>query len=422
MKAAISFTSVALAGVLAGYLGMRAKSASENAPALPAASAKVADAARVSPQAVDPDAGPAKHDLASLLKWCRQQEISGSRVEREIERLDKGELRALLVDLAGDGQADPQVSASTAGVAAKELFKREGAAAFDWVAGLDEGIRKAVYPRILEAALVSDPIAYKDRFEAYKKEYGGPAASAFIYPMIGGATERGAEDMIKLQEAYGDALKQYMVPVGTLPEDFDFHRFFTGLPASSNDSMRNTFLYWVAKDREAAWSGFKEVTKGGAPGTNSYFPALFDGVASVAGPAKAAEWLAPKLAELPDEQRARALGAFGMMGPLETQMVTAIMPLLESDSDRMTLAQRAVVASAGGSKAGVAALTALASDEQRTEVLLNHVRTFGYEKMPPASRDRFSGELEKLMEKVNLPEAMRNQVTGEIKARSGAGG
>ena len=72
--------------------------------------------------------------------------------------------------------------------------------------------------------------------------------------------------------------------------------------------------------------------------------------------------------------------------------------------------------------AGAAALTALASDQLRTEVLLNHVRTFGFDKMPPTSRNRLRGELEAMMENVKLPAAMRHQVTAEIEARGGGGG
>ncbi|WP_035601779.1 hypothetical protein [Haloferula sp. BvORR071] len=422
MKQAISFTGVAVAGALVGFLVMRAKSPTGgNPPVSPTTQSKVAGNAPASKTAADPDEGPAKHDLVSLLKWSRQHESSGNPVAREMERLDKGELRALLVDLARDEHADPQTSGISAQAAAKELFKREGAAAFDWVAGLGDGVRKALYPRILQAALEADPIAYKAKFDDYAKEFGEGAAKSFIYPMIGGATDRGAEDLIKLRETYGDLLNQFMLPTGTLPEDFDFHRFFTGMPPAFKEGMRNTFQYWSAKDREAAWSGFKELTNSGAAGAGGYFPCLFDGVAAVAGPAKAAEWLAPKLAELTSEQRNKALGYFGLNGTLEVETVRTLIPLLGNDADRMKLAQRAVAASSSGSPAGAAALAALDSDQRRTEVLLNHVRTFGFEKMPPSSRDRLRGVLETMMQTVKLPEAMRNQVTAEIESRSGGG-
>ena len=423
MKKAIPFTGVALAGALAGFLVMYGKDASggESSPAA-MGQARPVEQVQAIPPTANPDAGPAKHDFAALLKWSKQRESSGTLIAREMERLDKGELRALLIELAADAQGDLQRSGRALHFAAKELFKREGAAALEWADALDDGLRKKLYPRVLQAALESDAIAYKAKFDEYAKEFGDGVARSLIYPMIGGATERGAEDLIKLREVYGDALKQFMLPMGTLPDDFDFHRFFTGMTGSSiREGMGSTFQYWSAKDREAAWAGFKELSASGKPGVAGYFPCLFDGVAAVAGPAKAAEWLAPKLVELPEEQRSKALASFGLSGPLESETVATLIPLLGSEADRMKLAQRAVAASTSGSPAGAAALAALASDEQRADVLLNHVRTYGFEKMPPSSRNRLRGELEKMMETVKLPEAMRSQVTAEIEARSGGG-
>ena len=414
-----SLIAVATVGLLAGALygfgsaGQSATGGGTDSPqqARPAVKSVERDLSEPRRAAGKPD-GPARHDFAALRKWQLDRGPGNSGWQVQLERLDKGELRALLTDSVSDA---PTSDGGIMTAAAKELFRREGMAALDWGKSLPPDQRKTVMYFLLAAAVAEDPAQAKPWITEFREEIGSSNADSLIHKAIIGATSRGAEDLIKLKELYGDQIRSISFPQGALPEDFDFHRFFTGLPPSGNAGTLEAFQYWVAKDKEAAWSGFKELLDAQTKGSMTYFSSLFTGAAAVEGEAKAAEWLIPKLAGLSATDREKALSSFGFNGQVSVETVQALMPILTSDEDRRAFALRAMNPY-GNPAATIATLKGLPTEELRAEVLIANLQRSGIGKSPPTPQSQKTIDFfESAMEGAGLPPETRQRVRDSIK-------
>lgn len=416
MKKLLLVTTFLVAGFLAGIFAQRglAPQTGERDGGTPAAAA-----AKTSPrdEAAAMHAGGKKgagekHDLASLLRWRQMQDIGHAEQLREIERMEDTELKGLLTDFAArmtEAGEDKPALYAVIGMAAKELYKREGEAALAWAGSQEDG-RPMLLSALTSAAAYEDPVLALPWIERYQAEFGKDQFNTMVHEAVKGATSRGAEDLLKLKELYGDRLRGVQFPGGTFPEGFDFARFVSGMKGDFR--LQSTVQYWAATDKDAAWSGVKDSIAGELDRLQ-FLGALFSGVAIMEGDKQAAEWLLPKLDEIPAYKRDQAIRALRNQASMTPASIHAIMPLLRDEGERMTLA-KATITPFGGS--GLPALRCLASDDSREEALLGAAGDLSHylKRLPPAEKKRTTDNFTTMMNELKFSDERRQRVMGAL--------
>lgn len=348
------------------------------------------------------------HDFATLLKWRLLQDSGDPEQLREVERMDSAELKALLVDfgarLKQAGQEAGPMSRAIE-LAARELYQREGEAALVWASAQGSG-RQAVLSTMISVAAFNDPVLALPWIDRFQAEFGGSCMNTMANEAVKGATSRGADDLLKLRELYGDRLKRVAFPSGPFPEDFDFGRFVAAMKGDA--PLHSTVQHWASKDKEAAWLGIK-ASIGDGVGRLGGIGSVFAGVAMVDGDRRAAEWLLPRLAELPAEKRPEAIRALRGQGGLAPESLQAIMPLLRSDEERIILATASI---SPWSASGAAALQCLSSDELREEALISVAGAYGpaMKTMAPTQREKATKSFTTMMDELEFPDDRRERV------------
>lgn len=277
---------------------------------------------------------------------------------------------------------------------------------FDWM--LEERGAKSL------TMLASDPStgswdAMKWMGGRFRTEFGAGAITAFAHPAIQGATGRGAEELIQLKESYGDLLDGAGFPQGTYSEDFDFHRFVTSGMTSGMEAIE-PFQYWSAKDKEAAWAGFKEVLEKDRSISVMYFGSVFTGVAAVEGEAKAAEWMMSKLDEIPADARKSALSSLQQGGALTGQGVESVMAALPNAADRATFAG-SLISPNQVNPLGTIALEKLPVEERLQAVVNAATSNQGWARGDTPEAKKARANLDAVAERAGLSVEQRAQVS-----------
>lgn len=404
----------ALAGLLAGwYGGVRISSAGHGLVAsAPAANSGRRDRTEAASQRSNETARGDGHDLKSLRRWHLQQKSGGLETISQLERMDTAAIRDLMTGLVAAQKDDRATDfGEILAAAAGELFRREGEEALEWANRLDPSAgRTLLIDQMIRAAAGQSPEIALPWIGRYHQEFGKGLSNEFGRAAIIGATARGAEDLLRLKELYGDELRGCQFPIGPYPDGFDFHLLVAKLPFSSD--LRPTLACWTARDRDAAWAGIKEVIERDRNLAAGYFGSLFTGIAATEGDRKAARWVAAKLDEVPPDLRERAIASILTDQLLENASYESVMAGLPRESDRVALAG-SLVSPGGNSPAALGALKLLGSEALQTDALAS--AAVGFSRMVadtgnPNSRmvlDYFDG----LMNQLKLSPASREKIT-----------
>lgn len=338
-----------------------------------------------------------KHDLASLLRWRLDRASGGPEITGQIERMSSSAIRDFMTELVAVQQqnaANQQTDIrEVLQAAAKELFHREGEQAVQWANSLDPpALRLVVLTRLIAAAAYESPEVAKPWIARSNEEFGkGWGAPEFPFALIRGATGRGAEDLIRLRELYGEELARlHQFPNGPFADGFDFQLLITKLPFESG--LQRAVEYWVAKDKEAAWSTVQEKIRTDGNLAAHYFGSVFTGIAAVEGDRNAAKWVASKLDDIPPELRDRAVSSL-LTGQLtQNSAHAAIMAEFPRESDRVALAA-SLVSISGNKEAAIGALQTLGSESLQVQALVSSAKAYSR-----AASDTGSGYSKQILE------------------------
>ena len=300
---------------------------------------------------IPPAADDDPHDLKGLKARYQKWAANASGQRAELERLSVPALRELiLTQLAemGKGARGPD-SAARHGVmraALAELYRREGTAVLEWVAGLERGeqgtARKQAMAEILRISLREHPEAAKPWLDRYHEEYGKDMlSSGFVSEAMRGAISRGAEDVIRIQQLFGAAAtSNALVGAGwAFPDGFDFAKLHAALAGQVD--LTRTVKHWAARDADAAWQAVKTDVTTGGQGASRTYGSLVAGVIAKEGEAAAVKWGIARLDELPPEQRSACLRELVNEGRLTPDGIAAAMDLLPP-ADRRELTARLI--------------------------------------------------------------------------------
>ncbi|RYD46849.1 MAG: hypothetical protein EOP83_28975, partial [Verrucomicrobiaceae bacterium] len=253
-----------------------------------------------------------KHDLSTLLKnWNNSSDFSRNPlVERELERMSAPALRELIGEMMfifGSGTNSPDTFAAREIIvmASRELYRRDGESALEW-AITAPGDRALILSWMLNGAAIDSPDLAKrwiDRMRDAEGFHEGWWQST-VYFAIAGATSRGADELIRLNESYGSLIPDRCLSPASFPPGFEYEKLFKAL--GTKEPLNDMMQYWSATDRDAAWTALKETINTEGKGI-SYMGNLLAGAAAVQGGENAAKWLIPKLEELPEGQRSDAI-------------------------------------------------------------------------------------------------------------------
>lgn len=422
MRFRVVIIVVAAVGFSAGFLVVREVSAmpAEGVEsARPTGSKSRTGGSRVSssPQAaIAGSSSGGKHDFATLVRNASRILAKLSPVNRELERMDTGELKALVVELAATlkEQGPPeqmQAASSVQRAAAAKLYQREGTAALDWAAGIAAGEGgKGILSAILSEVTKDNPQLGKEWIQRYRGEYGEGWAKDFTHQAIVGANGRGAEDMLKVIELFKDDLRGIKVTQGTFAEDFDFHRLITGQPAGFDFS--DAVAYWAARDKEAAWAAVDEVIKSGAQRGTTYFGSLLRGIVTLEGDERAAAWTMDKLGEIPAASRQAAIRSL-VMYPLPGPTVAALVRAMPDENDRVFFASELALPFRAASALG--ALQALGSEDLQVKALVRSAeKQAGYAARGNAPSTETLGFFATTMDQLQFTPASREQVKNAL--------
>ncbi len=308
---------VIASGLLAGYLAGRGISGTvTTATATP----DLAGLSTRSRSARDADSASSrrgvtseeKHDFRSLFRSSLRYGSGNNDELRELERLDSSALRELIAGTApglGDGwDDDKRIPYTLLSEAAGVLYRREGDKSLEWAMGLEfSPAKRTIFFAMVEAAVTDSPASTKPWVDRFSETNGKGMSEDLACDAIISATGQGAEELLRVREAYGEDLVGFAFPQGSYAEDFDFQMLFDKIPSDSGMDLYDAMSYWAAKDRQSAWGKAKgEIERNGETSIN-YFGAIYTGMIVVEGEAGAADWAANHLAELPAGLRESAL-------------------------------------------------------------------------------------------------------------------
>lgn len=331
------------------------------------------------------------HDLTSLKRWYRKETATGAEIISQVERMDSGAIRGVLSDLAS---LDPSKSAgefqamkSTLESLARELFRREGEQALQWANSVQPAeVRKKVLTAMVAAALGETPALAKPWFDRYLLEFGKRETFNFGCAATRGATARGAEDLVKLKEIFGNELHG-PVPNGPLPEGFNFKLLLENFSAGEPE-MREAVQQWASRTPDEALAEVRNLASRDEMKASLCVGALFAGIAAGVRETEAARWIQPLLDELPQKSRSAALMHLFAENGYARSAVADIMAEFPSENDRIDIADGMLIPNEE-SQWALDALNALGSEEARVKTLLNSVDHWCWDmKSPPDAETR----------------------------------
>lgn len=277
-----------------------------------------------------------KHDLTGMRARFRAWSENGGDLMQELERLSVAALKDLILgqmaQTEAESQKERQARQGVISAALRELYRREGVAAYQWLDALeDKNARKNGMMTLLMATVRDHPDAalpwirkfqneHDDRYRSYANTFNN---LAFV-----GAAERGADELIRIYDLFGGRPRGEPLTGAKFPVGFNFEKLQSSLAGKLD--MAHVFSQWASRDKDAAWQGVKgDIGSRGQP-AGRYFGSLVLGAVASEGEAAGTRWAAERLAELPHEQRKFCLVQLDHQGKLTTDGVAAfnnVLPL-----------------------------------------------------------------------------------------------
>jgi hypothetical protein len=263
----------------------------------------------------------------------------------EMERLNTARLRELASTFGVETNGKLYSSAAAApyvimSAALDELHRREGLAAVEWVASWSAGEeRKTALYVILNIAARENPFGAKVWHDRYLAEYGRSHIDQFYTFAIEGAKERGADELIKVEELFSKSEERRSSAFkGEFSEGFDFGKLYSVL-AGKRD-LTQAVHHWAVRDKAAAWEMVsKHLTQ--EDGNPQHFTSLVTGAITTDGEAEGVKWALERIKELPDDKRRECLR---MLDSSQIMTADGAAILLETGSvgDRQILAAASI--------------------------------------------------------------------------------
>ncbi len=190
--------------------------------------------------------------------------------------------------------------------ALNELHRREGLAAVEWVASWSGGEeRKTALNEILNIAARENPFGAKRWHDRYVAEYGRSHIDQFYTFAIAGAKERGADELIKVEELFSKSEeRRSSARQGEFSDDFDFGKLYSAL-AGKRD-LTQAVHHWAVRDKAAAWEMVsRHMTQ--EDGNTQHFTSLVTGAITTEGEGEGVKWALERIQELPADKRRECL-------------------------------------------------------------------------------------------------------------------
>jgi hypothetical protein len=309
-------------------------------------------------------AAPRKgYDLDSLLEWKSLDPAGGSEIVDEIKRLDSNALQNLLAGPNEELKLRSDFPLFTREVAA-ELYRREGEGCLQWAA-----MRNYEPSRLLLLAAVKEsPEIAKPWIERYQKAVGREwEKGAFYRAAIDGASNRGAKDLVKLKDVFGEEMWNGVAPIVRVREDFDFALFYSQF-FTLNVRSQLIMSRWARSDPEAAWQMVGKLAAITGNARTSGLLSFLEGMALGGNEKAAACWFSERAHELPIPNPGRDLGELLRCSRGMTLSATRWMEGLKDPKDRLNLME-GVINPVENPLIAVEGLRALDSDKDRVWIV-----------------------------------------------------
>ncbi|RYD27215.1 MAG: hypothetical protein EOP87_21530 [Verrucomicrobiaceae bacterium] len=278
----------------------------------------------------NPTAGETRdgqRNLDAILARIKVERSPTTELQPEVERLSTAALKALALEqtasLTTATQDERKAHELLRLMVLQALWKREGAGALEWAAGLPEKKERGVISHLLlDAALPDNPAAALPWLEKYHKENGkSETNNEFLSIAMKGAVDRGADEVIRVFAMFSGVNLRNPLYNSRYPDDFDFAKLHAAL--GSKTDLREAITQWALVDPDAAWDAVKNQAQSMDNRSN---PAtlLMKAVAAKEGEAAGVKWIMEKLSTLPAKERAEQLKALDQRGELSAEGVAII--------------------------------------------------------------------------------------------------
>ncbi|MBX3743193.1 MAG: hypothetical protein KF712_19565 [Akkermansiaceae bacterium] len=318
--------------------------------------------ARQNPATVETGSG--QRNLDAILARQRVDRSPTAELQPEVERLSTAALKALALEqtasLASATQEERKAHELLRLMVLQALWKREGAGALEWAAGLPEKKeRRVISHLLLEKALPDNPTAALPWMEKYHTEYGkAETNNEFISIAMKGAVDRGADEVIRTFGMFSGVTLINPLFGSRYPDDFDFAKLHAAL--ASKTDLREAISQWALVDPDAAWDAVKNQPK---PTDDRSNPAtlLMKAVAAKEGEASGVKWIINKLSVLPSGERAEQMKRLDARVELSAEGVAIITGSLPQEERAAYVAE--LVRVSGATPRTYAVLDALPRNE-----------------------------------------------------------
>lgn len=284
----------------------------------------------------------AAHDLAALREFSSSLNRDDTPEAGQMARLSTEELKAMVVSLfatTGSGGAVMNIPHSqTIAHACRELYYRDGPAAYTWAEGLSpEKLGKQACNIILSAAAPREPALAEEWAKRYREKYGETVISTMSGTFLRGLMEQG--DLAGITGFLArNEIDEIYCPSINFPDDFNFPALFKALDGKTQ--LSSPMSRWALRDPDAAWKYITEHHPSGKSypeAEDNLFSNIFHASILRDGSDKGVAWALQKMTALSPEQRASFLGSLKlhtMEFPPEasTSFVSAL-----SETDRQTI-------------------------------------------------------------------------------------
>ncbi|HEY1120081.1 MAG TPA: hypothetical protein VGE67_00715 [Haloferula sp.] len=321
-------------------------------------------------------AGNQVHNLSRLIQVMSHRQATGDPAAlRELERMSVAELRATIDDVIANlpkgytEESEPMNKLINAALA--EWYHREGEEVFKQVDSMPQGKQRTkLLSQLTLIAAQTDPAIAKAWAERQREQLGSNWIRSVAGEAASGAASRSSDEYLAVRELFKDTppgLSAYI----PYPDDFDFKKVVAVLPPDYESS--GALVAWGARDPEAAWQTTREMLDQHGEQASQYVTSIFHGISLVNDDTKAAEWLAEKIGEVPQEHRKRVFDLMWSVEFLGPERVNAVLGALNTQEDKMEFTS-ALLGPNDDRNYAPLALKSLESDAAREQVMLKYAR------------------------------------------------
>lgn len=273
-----------------------------------------------------------RHDYRSLKKWM---DGGGGLWESHIamlERMCATDIRLIL-------EESSSITDASLNLAVAELLHREGLAAFDWAERIeDKDQREAILGTLIAEACGTTPTVALHWLSRKSQDLGPFRINSFLVRAIQSIPTHGV-DSLRLIQYFSEAGRGD--DLSAVAPDCDFAGLIEAMPEFKR--MDILLQGWGRQDPDAAFRAVMEQKQNtGLSKKGEYLAMIFSGMSRTASQKDSARWLARKLDELPDGERATAVEhcAYEMSG---IPMLKALTEEMERPEERKVLMRQAAI-------------------------------------------------------------------------------